>query len=72
MFACGNDFLFDNSSYEVILSYCPGHNTSHESCGNNRDFLIVFYNNDYKNNAKECIVKNNSSLGTKICKSLVF
>ena len=72
MVACGNDFLFDNSSYEVILSYCPGHNTFYSDCKNTRDFSIAFYNNNYKKNGKECIVTNNSSLGTKICKSFAL
>lgn len=69
-FSCGNDFIIDNSSYEVILSYCPGHNATYAECNNYRDFRIHFYNNGYKNDGRECVVTNSSALGTKICKSL--
>ena len=72
LFACGKDVMLDNSSLELVLSYCPGYNTTYSSCVDHRDFLIEFYNNGYKNNGKECIVKNNSALGTKICKLLTF
>ena len=71
-FACGKDVLLDNSSLELILSYCPGYNTTVSSCYDHRDFTIAFYNNGYNNNRKECIVKQNSALGTKICKLLTF
>ncbi len=70
MFACGNDFLLDNSSLEVVLSYCPNYNTAFSQCSSKRDFAIYFYNNGYKGNTKECLVKNNSALGTKICNTL--
>ena len=72
LFSCGTDILFDNSSYEVVLSYCPGKNTNYNQCTSNRDLSIRFYNNGYKENRKECFVQNNSALGQKVCKSLTL
>jgi len=69
-FACGTDFILDNSSYEVVLSYCPGYNTTTAACDGHRDFKVHFYNNGYHNNEQKCIVTNSSTLGKKICKSL--
>ena len=69
-FACGTDFLLDNSSYEVVLSYCPQHNSSYSECSGHRDFAVGFYNNGYNDNANVCVVQNDSKLGQKICKVL--
>ena len=70
VFSCGTDFLLDNSSYDVILTYCPNYNTNYTSCSAHADFDIKFYNNNYNNNKQTCIVLNNSALGEKVCNSL--
>lgn len=75
VFACGTDFLFDNSDNggAIHLNYCPKKNDDWDSCAAVRDFQISFYGKHSSSltiHKRQCVVKNNSSLGEKICNSL--
>ncbi|MBR2081955.1 MAG: prepilin-type N-terminal cleavage/methylation domain-containing protein [Elusimicrobiaceae bacterium] len=72
---CG-DFIVDisSASKQVAASYCPGEN-SLSNCQNTRDFMIKFYYLHAKIDnpgTRACTVANSSSLGRKVCDSLVF
>ena len=81
--ACGKDFLLDVSSLGTFINYCPGHNsTTPQGCRDVRDFNIDFYYPIYPSGTHDaytskagqirCSVKNESSLGHKICDSFSF
>ncbi len=78
---CGTDFHIVTNTYGgVSASYCPGHNASVHDCNDYRDFNIrwAFDNCTEENCGKEerrgypkerlCKVRNNSTVGEKICK----
>ncbi|MBR2081611.1 MAG: prepilin-type N-terminal cleavage/methylation domain-containing protein [Elusimicrobiaceae bacterium] len=68
---CGNDFLinFSHLLNGVYVNYCPDYNTSFAACKDKRDFRIIF---NYPELQPHCTVDNNSTLGKKICKSLIL
>ena len=66
------DFFTDFSSEgSVNASYCP--KADKQTCGSKRDFLIAFRLSHHisQPNKRMCVVYNNSSLGTKICNTLL-
>ncbi len=78
---CGKDFhVVTNTNGGVTASYCPGHTQNVHDCNDYRDFSIrwAFDNCSEENCGKEeekgypkerlCRVRNNSTLGEKICK----
>ena len=73
MWACG-DFLVDASvgGPYILASYCPQHTSSYSTCWDASDFQLAFIlqHHPTKPGVHECTVKNNSSLGAKICKTL--
>jgi len=72
MWSCGS-FLVDLaalSNHSIIASYCPGHTGSYTDCASVRDFALFFPLQHSSSSQKECVVANNSTLGTKICATL--
>ncbi len=72
MWSCGS-FLVDLaalSNRSIIASYCPGHTGSYTDCASVRDFTLFFPLQHSSSSQKECVVGNNSTLGTKICATL--
>ncbi len=68
---CGNYFLIDNSGgYLLNAGYCPGKNDEYHGCKSVVDFAITMHVEEGKVLKPECVVKNNSPLGIKICNSL--
>ncbi len=75
-YTCGKYFTLGiDMEGSVNLNYCPDHNTSWNECGTYWDFHIPFRLQHYTNQSQQgkriCAVKNNSSLGKKICSGLV-
>ncbi len=64
---CGKDFLIDISGgNKAIANYCPEKNATIDACFNSRDFTVSYRLLE----EAECIVKNESAWGQKICNSL--
>ena len=75
MIFCNNDFLIDiqSSTGELHANYCPEKNKSYSACSDARDFKLHYFlaHHASKPNTRQCDVFHNSSLGKKICSSLV-
>ena len=79
---CGNDFLlFATGALTVYADYCPGYNgVDWQTCSVQREFQLQKYfkhisyteNNEPRNDKWGCVVKNNSSLGKKICDTFIL
>ena len=75
---CGEDFLWDFSDQNGIrLGYCPGYNTNLSNCADKIDFRISrsYQHTSWENDEGgkwTCTVKNSSTLGKRICKTLKF
>ena len=72
---CGDNFFIDFGLARtgVSLDYCPKKNDSFASCYYNRDFNITIrYKNQQRHQPGVYCTSNQSSLGTKICNSLVL
>ena len=81
---CGKDFhIVTNTNAAVTANYCPEYNNDVYTCNEHRDFSIRWafdYCSElsctkpekYPLKERTCRVHNNSVLGEKICKSLVF
>ncbi len=75
LWKCGNDFLFDfaQNLTRITISYCPENNNFWTQCNNNKDADIQFnYTPSTTSKKLKCHVRNNSTLGEKICKTLVL
>ncbi len=66
---CGDVFLVQVSDTGSYASYCPGHNDTVATCKQHRDFQIA-YNYSRIGGRRYCIIKNDSSLGESICKTI--
>ena len=77
---CGTDLRVDfgialTKTYpQLNAHYCPGKNTVWSQCESSMDFTIVYYyprSDNFKSGiSRVCSVKNFSTLGKHICKSL--
>ena len=74
-YTCGKYFHFYlDPDGSVNINYCPGNDTTRETCFNKRDFHIPFRLQHYKyaheRGIRQCYVKNNSKLGKAVCSTL--
>ena len=73
---CGKYFLIDiPPNWHVQASYCPGYNhVNSDTCSPQRDFILGFTLSQGTDSANKfsCVSTNSSSLGKKICNSILL
>ncbi len=73
MAKCDDYFLLNNQKSAIEVMYCPQNNNAYPTCLAQSDFSLFLVgkhpHTDF-NNATLCVVRNDSSLGQKICSNL--